>query len=142
MGAVSADAEAKSWKLLDPADFVTFVIPFEKPSREKSEHRGVGGGDASSISASNSDAGRFLEIPGGLPEEFKAALDAKVARFVGLRDKLTAEDHQSAQSARQMNDLNQVVRGRFLDWMMANGCHKELKALATLEVANKYDVEN
>ena len=135
MGAATADAETKSWRLLDPADFSTFAIPFVKPSREKS---GNEGSNASSLAPRSR-----LEIPGGLPIEYKAALDANVERFVELREKLAAPDSPpSMQSARQINDFNRVVRGRFLDWMMTTGCHKELRALAKLDVTSNYDVEN
>ena len=137
MGAVSAEAETMSWKLLDPADFLTLAIPFEKPSRECE----IGGGGDASSSSLPTNSGRNLEIPGGIPEEYKTALDAKVNRYLNLRERLTSEENQAEMTARQMNDLDRVVRGRFLDWMMSNGCHKDLQALAKLEVSNNYDVE-
>jgi len=137
MGAVSAEAETNSWKLLDPSDFLTLAIPFEKPSREGESSGGGGGGDAAILTSNE----RNLEIPGGIPNEYKAALDAKVNRYLNLRQRLTSEENHTDMTSRQMNDLNRVVRGRFLDWMMSSGCHKELQALAKLEVGNNYDVE-
>jgi len=143
MGAATADAETKSWKLLDPADFFTFAIPFAKPSRDKKATREKSGEYEGNNGSSSLAPRPRLEIPGGLPIEYKAALDANVERFVELREKLAAPDSPpSMQSARQINDFNRVVRGRFLDWMMTTGCHKELRALAKLDVANNYDVEN
>ena len=96
------------------------------------------------LSASSSNP--RLEIPGGLPPDFKTALEAQVNKFVGLRDKLTVDENpprgKTTTTSGLANDLGSVVRGRFLDWMVSNGCHKELKALAKLEVLNNHDVES
>jgi len=118
----SVESGNKPWRILPPEDLNPFIIPFEKPRRDKD----------------NVSQGNRTDIPGGLPKEYQEALMKKGNKISELNWVLQTECKGS-----KSEELNNIVIARFQDWISSEPyLSSELNLLSKNEAVANISVED